>query len=133
MISRRSWACIFFTCVDDRSVRSVRFLSEMCINLFLRRRWCAELERLEAVQKLRENQSAQLLSGLTGFRDLNSPEVAFSYSYPCTCPSFPSSLCPCVEEKSLLSNSAPPLSHVPSVLCLAVSSTCGNLLNRYSY
>jgi len=47
------------------------------IDLFVEEqdRWCAELERLEAVQKLRENQSAQLLSGLTGFRDLNSPEA----------------------------------------------------------
>mmetsp|Transcript_7567 Transcript_7567/g.8959 ORF Transcript_7567/g.8959 Transcript_7567/m.8959 type:complete len:228 (+) Transcript_7567:190-873(+) len=37
--------------------------------------WYLEQERLEALKALRENQSAQLLSGLTGFRELNSAEA----------------------------------------------------------
>jgi hypothetical protein len=37
--------------------------------------WQAELERLEALKALRENQAAQLLSGLGGFRDLNTVDA----------------------------------------------------------
>ena len=37
--------------------------------------WRAELERLEALGALRAKQQGQLLSGLSGFRELNTPEA----------------------------------------------------------